>query len=213
MLPDKVPSREKIKTPSNTPGNMMQITLLKTCESNKKKLLFQGKSIKNAFASQKKHNTTYSSQIPFNDFQAGKSCSNSSINKGRRVFLTRLPGGRRFFVTYQWGKPQLDEGGNAKGASVPRRQVIEKTSPKAKSKRKVLLPRWYVRCYPPVIELTHHALNNRTWGLQDPHLRTAGLLASKTNSCRGTKKALALYNVSSYSFSGTESYTIPPPAP
>jgi len=33
--------------------------------------------------------------------------------------LTRLPGGRRLFVTYQWGKPQLDEIGNAKGASLP----------------------------------------------------------------------------------------------
>ena len=31
---------------------------------------------------------------------------NSSINRGKRVFLTRLSGGRRLFVTYQWGKPQ-----------------------------------------------------------------------------------------------------------
>ncbi|MCD6307270.1 MAG: hypothetical protein J7M32_13420, partial [Deltaproteobacteria bacterium] len=45
--------------------------------------------------------------------------SNSSITRARRVFLTRLPGGRRLFVTYQWGKPQLDECGNAKGASLP----------------------------------------------------------------------------------------------
>ena len=33
----------------------------------------------------------------------------------------RLPGGCRLFVTYQWGKPQLDEVENAEGASVPRR--------------------------------------------------------------------------------------------
>ena len=50
-----------------------------------------------------------------------KARGNSSINGGRRVFLTRLPGGRRLFVTYQWGKPQLDEVENAEGASVPRR--------------------------------------------------------------------------------------------
>jgi len=31
---------------------------------------------------------------------------NSSIKRGKRVFRTRLPGGRRLFVTYQWGKPQ-----------------------------------------------------------------------------------------------------------
>gem|GEM_PF-2563010 len=47
--------------------------------------------------------------------------SNSSMNRGRRLFLTRLPGGRRLFVTYWWGKPQLDEVENAEGASVPRR--------------------------------------------------------------------------------------------
>jgi len=35
--------------------------------------------------------------------------------------MTRLPGGRRFFVTYQWGKPQLDEVENAEGAGIPRR--------------------------------------------------------------------------------------------
>ena len=75
---------------------------------------------------------------------------NSSIKRGKRVFRTRLPGGRRLFVTYQWGKPQpgtqpftklsknlghqkvtklLDNSfshwqlsaGNAEGASVPRR--------------------------------------------------------------------------------------------
>ncbi len=40
---------------------------------------------------------------------------NSSINRGRRIFLTRLPGG-------------------------PER---------------ILLPWWYVRCYPPIIELIH----------------------------------------------------------
>ena len=44
----------------------------------------------------------------------------TSMNRGRRVFLTRLPGRRRLFVTYQRGKPQLDECKN-KGASVPRR--------------------------------------------------------------------------------------------
>ena len=48
-----------------------------------------------------------------------KDFCNSSINGGRRVFLTRPPGGRRLFVTYQWGKPQLDECENAKGASAP----------------------------------------------------------------------------------------------
>ncbi|OQX65972.1 MAG: hypothetical protein B5M55_01885, partial [Desulfococcus sp. 4484_242] len=53
------------------------------------------------------------------------------------------------FVTYQWGKPQLDEVENAKGASVPRRYVTEETSPKARSGRKILLPRRYVHCASP----------------------------------------------------------------
>ncbi|MCD6305942.1 MAG: hypothetical protein J7M32_06595, partial [Deltaproteobacteria bacterium] len=52
-------------------------------------------------------------------FRSFKIGGNSSITRGRRVFLTRLPGGRRLFVTYQWGKPQLDECENAKGASLP----------------------------------------------------------------------------------------------
>jgi len=34
-------------------------------------------------------------------------------------FLRRLPGGIRLFVTYQWGKPQLDEVENAEGAVIP----------------------------------------------------------------------------------------------
>ena len=34
-------------------------------------------------------------------------------------FLKRLPGGIRLFVTYQWGKPQLDEVENAEGAVIP----------------------------------------------------------------------------------------------
>ncbi|MCD6306738.1 MAG: hypothetical protein J7M32_10705 [Deltaproteobacteria bacterium] len=52
-------------------------------------------------------------------------------------------------MTYQWGKPQLDECENAKGASVPRRQVTEETGPEARSTRKIFLLRWYGRCYPP----------------------------------------------------------------
>ncbi|MCD6305848.1 MAG: hypothetical protein J7M32_06110, partial [Deltaproteobacteria bacterium] len=56
---------------------------------------------------------------------------NSSINGGRRVFLTRLPGGRRLFETYQWGKPQLDEVGNAKGASLPAIALLPMLLPSA----------------------------------------------------------------------------------
>jgi hypothetical protein len=33
----------------------------------------------------------------------------------------RLSRGRCLFVTYQWGKPQLDEVENAEGAGIPRR--------------------------------------------------------------------------------------------
>ena len=53
------------------------------------------------------------------------------MNRGRRVFLTRLPGGRRLFVTYQWGKPQLDECGNAKGASLPAIALLPMLLPSA----------------------------------------------------------------------------------
>ena len=61
--------------------------------------------------------------LEFQSFRPGtiQSYRNGSTTRGRRVFLTRLPGGRRLFVTYQWGKPQLDEVENAEGANVPRR--------------------------------------------------------------------------------------------
>ncbi|OQX65706.1 MAG: hypothetical protein B5M55_03305 [Desulfococcus sp. 4484_242] len=47
----------------------------------------------------------------------------------------RLRGGRRLFVSYQWGKPHLDEIENAAAATVPRRQVTQETSPEARSGR------------------------------------------------------------------------------
>ena len=50
-------------------------------------------------------------------------------------------------MTYQWGKPQLDEVENAKGASVPRRYVAEKTG----QERKKNPPASAV--IPPIIEL------------------------------------------------------------
>ena len=50
------------------------------------------------------------------------------------------PGGCRFFVTYQWGKPQLYEIENVKGGGCPPQiSVTEKTSPEAKSGEKSLL--------------------------------------------------------------------------
>jgi len=48
-------------------------------------------------------------------------------------FLNYMVGGRRCFTAYQRGKPQLDrsEGAdeNAEGARLPRRYVVETTSP------------------------------------------------------------------------------------
>jgi len=68
---------------------------------------------------------------------------------GWDIFSERLLGGRRFFMTYLWGNwgvgpccdgptkrgPEPAEG-NAEGASVPRRYVIEKTRPGSTESKK-----------------------------------------------------------------------------
>ncbi len=66
--------------------------------------------------------------------------------------MTRLPGGCRFFVTYQWGKPQLDEVENAQGQVSPTDKLLKRPARRPKAEEKASCPIATFAVIPLIIE-------------------------------------------------------------